>query len=84
MWELLCIAAVVLILWGIADFGLKRRVFYRELSMSYDELKREVRDQEGDPHLKSARFAEHQSFLQQDLVARVRKSKVIIVERNNE
>lgn len=81
MWAICGVTICIIAFWSLFDLWLQRRKFYRELSMSHDELKREFRDQEGDPHIKSSRIAEYQGMLQQDLIARVRNSKVIIVER---
>jgi type III secretion protein U len=49
--------------------------------MSLDEARRELKDDEGDPMLRSQRKAMHESLLMQDMVQRVRRSKVLVVER---
>lgn len=71
---------LVLIVFGIIDLYFKRKSYLKELSMSHDEVRREYREDEGDPHVKSMRKAMHQSVLEQDLVRRIRKARVIIVE----
>jgi len=74
------IGAAVLLVFGAIDFLLQRRKFYRELSMSLDDLRREHKDEEGDPHIRSARKHMHQTLSNEDITARVRRSKVIVVE----
>lgn len=66
---------------GAAEFLFRRRKHLRDLSMTHDELRREHRQDEGDPMLRSQRKAMHESLLMQDLIQRVRRSKVIVVER---
>ena len=45
-----------------------------------EKLREEHRQSEGDPHVKAQRRAEHERLLRQDIVARVRRAKVIVVE----
>lgn len=67
---------------GALDYGLKRRKFYKDMSMKREDLVREHKENEGDPHIRSHRRALHEAILMQDMVARVRKSKVVVVEKN--
>jgi type III secretory pathway component EscU len=48
--------------------------------MSLDELKREHREDCGDPQTKAQRQALHRSMSYEEIVRRTRRSKVIIVE----
>ncbi len=75
-----CGVAVIICL-GFVEYGLKRRKYFRDLSMSLDDVRRESKEDEGSPEMKGHRKALHRSILDQDLVRRVRSSKVIIVER---
>lgn len=68
---------------GVLDYMLRRKKFLREVSMTHDELRREFKEQDGDPMLQSQRRSLHEALLSQDLVKRVRSSKVIMVEREN-
>lgn len=63
------------------DYFFKRRKFIRSVSMSAEELKREYKEDEGDPMLRAFRRAWHENLVMQDLIARVRSSKVIIVDK---
>lgn len=73
-------AAFALLLLGIFHYLVRRREYYAELSMSHDEVKREFRDEEGDPYIKAHRRYFHQMISMEDVVKRVRRSKVLIVE----
>jgi len=74
-------SAMALTVSALFDYVMKRRTYQAELSMSDDELRREYKDQEGDPHMRSARRAMHESLLMQDVVRRVRRARVIVVEK---
>ena len=71
-----------MLFFGVLDFLVKRKEYLKELSMSHDEIRRETKDEEGDPLVKTMRRLQHEELLQRDLVARVRRSKVIVVERD--
>ncbi len=45
-------AAVVMLFMALADYLVQRQQFMREQKMSFSELKREIKDQEGDAYLK--------------------------------
>lgn len=69
---LVCIAAL--------DYFVAYRRFYKEMSMSHQELKEEYKEDDGDPHLKHARKSMHHELLFEDMVARVKRAKVIVVK----
>lgn len=69
---LICIAAL--------DYFVAWRRFYKEMSMSHQEVKEEYKEEDGDPHVKHARKAMHHELLFQDMVARVKRAKVIVVK----
>ena len=66
---------------GGIEYFVNRLKFYKELEMSPEEMKREYREDEGDPHIKAARRARHQQLSMQAMVKRIRKAKVIVVEK---
>ncbi|RMD88184.1 MAG: hypothetical protein D6808_00120 [Candidatus Dadabacteria bacterium] len=76
----LCCGLVLLGAAGAFEYWIRRRKYYRDLSMSLDEVRRETKEEEGDPHQKSFRKAQHEALLMQDIVQRVRRAKVVIVE----
>ena len=82
VFRLILVATGVLVICGAVQYVYKRRKFYLELSMSTDELRREHREEEGDPHIRHARKQLHSSLAREELVARVRRSRVVVVERS--
>ncbi|QCP52299.1 EscU/YscU/HrcU family type III secretion system export apparatus switch protein [Trinickia violacea] len=58
-WEMLLklfmVAAAVFVLAGAADVKLQSFMFLKKMKMSKDEVKREHKNQEGDPHIKGER-----------------------------
>lgn len=67
---------------ALLDFIFQRRRYRESVYMSIDEVRREHREDEGDAHLKAHRRALHQALSRQEIVRRVMRAKVIIVERN--
>lgn len=66
---------------GLMDFVLRRRAFFCEAAMSHTELKKEICEEEGNPLFRSARRSLHEMLVHEDLVSRIKKSKVIVVKR---
>ena len=81
MQKLILSLGSLLILTALLDYAFQRRKWFKSVGMSYEDLKRENKDDEGDPYVRAARRAQHQELLRQDLVRRIRSSKVIVVER---
>ena len=79
---LVAVGGGTLLVLGGFEYLLNRRDYFRELSMSEDEVRREHREEEGDPHIKGARRSLHEALVLQDIERRVRKARVVIVERN--
>lgn len=77
-----CALAAGLMLCGACEYWLQRRSFLSEMSMSFEELREEQRESEGDPQMRAARRAEHERLVRQDIVQRVRQARVIVVEEN--
>jgi flagellar biosynthesis protein FlhB len=66
-WHGVCGAAIAAcacgLVFAIAEYASARRVWLRKLRMSFDERKREAKEQEGDPHTRGRRRALHRSLL---------------------
>jgi len=58
-WSVLCkvfgVSGVLYAIIGVADYGIQHWLFIRDHKMSKDEVKREHKDSEGDPHIKQER-----------------------------
>jgi flagellar biosynthesis protein FlhB len=71
-------AAGVGALFALADYALVRRRWLHSLKMTFDEFKRDAKEQDGDPHAKSRRKALHRTFLRGG-IARVREASFVVV-----
>jgi type III secretion protein U len=55
--KVLLLCTLLFIVLGVADFAIQKLIFMRQQRMSKDEVKREWKEQEGDPQLKGKRKA---------------------------
>ncbi len=63
MQEVAVAACAVGFCFSIADYGAARRQWLRKLRMSFDERKRETKEEEGDPGARARRRAWHRALL---------------------
>jgi type III secretion protein U len=75
------IGAVALLVLGIVEWCNAHRRFQQQHGMTLDELRREHREAEGDPHTKAERKALHSWLARGELERRVRSSRVILYRR---
>lgn len=61
-----------------ADYFFQKFQFVKQLKMSKDEVKREYKEMEGDPMIKSKRKQLHQEMVMGENVARTRKATVVV------
>ena len=73
LWCTLVFAAVAAV-----DFLLQRKMFTSQMMMSKDEVKREYKEMEGDPHIKSQRKQLHQEMVMNSTMQQTRKASVLI------
>ena len=66
---------------GVIDLFRQRRQFREQVYMDYNEMRREHREHEGDPHLKAHRRALQHALAKSEMIRQIKRSKVIIVER---
>jgi flagellar biosynthetic protein FlhB len=64
---------------GFGDFMWQRHRHHNELKMTRDEVKREHKEQEGDPHHKHERMRLHRELLQQRMINAVKKADFVVV-----
>jgi len=76
--QVLSYAAAVFLIIAAFDYFLQYTQHMKELRMSKDEIKREYKEMEGDPHIKSKRKQFHHELMQEDTRQRVRKSSVLV------
>lgn len=77
--RVLVLALAVSVIFAIADLGWKHFDFRRRNKMSMKEMKDEMKDSEGDPHMKSARRQKSMEIVMSSMLADVEKADVIIV-----
>lgn len=65
LYSMFAVAAVFWIAVSALDYGIQYFTFMREQRMSFEDLKRENKDLEGDPYIKAQRRGLHQEMAQQ-------------------
>lgn len=68
---------------GILDYLFARRSRSKRLAMDAEELKREMKDREGDPHLRQARKELHRALGTVATLDRIRRASVLIRDRQS-
>ncbi len=63
---------------AVADFVWQRHHYRKQQMMSIDEVRREYKEQEGDPHIKHERRHLHQQMLQEEAVRGAGSASVLI------
>lgn len=77
--EFLAVAAVIALGIGAVDFFWQQAELQRRNRMSHEDLKEELRQSEGDPHLKQARRERGREIASNRMMADVPKASVVIV-----
>ena len=72
-------AALVGLALGVLDLVVVRRGWMKRLRMTKEEVKREHKDSEGDPHVKAARERAHHEMMASATIASVRTASVVVV-----
>jgi flagellar biosynthesis protein FlhB len=72
------VAAVFVVL-AAADFAFQKKMHMKNLKMSKDEVKREYKEDEGDPHFKSKRKHLMQELVFNNQMSKVKKATVVVV-----
>jgi type III secretion protein U len=78
LYEVAKYTALVYGLIAAVDLWFQRRQHVKGLMMSKDEVKREYKEMEGDPHIKSKRKHLHQEMVMSDSTERVKKATVLV------
>lgn len=75
--RILFVACAVGALFALAEYALVRGSWLRKLRMSLEDLKREIKEQEGDPYTRSRRKTRHRE-LTRSAVTRVREAAFVV------
>lgn len=70
---------ILFLILGAADFFLQKKLFMKEMMMSKYEVKKEHKEDQGDPHMRHARKHMHQQLQAHGMVQNVRKADVVVV-----
>ena len=71
--------AGVLIILAAVDFAVTRHTWLSRLKMTKEEVKRETKESEGDPQIKSQREQLHQELLSSAAVQAVKEATVVVI-----
>ena len=63
---------------SVVDFMVQKKQFMKQMRMTKDEVKREYKQDEGDPHIKGHRKQLHREFAFSDAKAAVKTSDVVV------
>jgi flagellar biosynthesis protein FlhB len=66
---------------GLCAYALVWLRHMRQQRMSFEEVREEYKENEGDPHLRAARRHEHQALAMAEIEKRVRSSKVLVIRK---
>lgn len=77
-WELLMKSALVMVVLGAADYTYQRFEHNKSLRMTRDEVKQEMRETEGDPHVRSQRRQRREQLLRDGMSARLPDATVVL------
>lgn len=67
------------LLLGAGDYFLQRRLYMKKMMMTKDEVKREHRQEEGDPQIRARRRQIHREILTQNIIERVPQATALVV-----
>lgn len=70
---------LVLLVVGAVDYALQRYRHLQELRMTKEEVKRELKESEGDPQHKAERKRLHQEIVEHDMVEQVTQADLVVV-----
>jgi flagellar biosynthetic protein FlhB len=74
-----CAAALAVgAVFAVADYALARRRWLRGLKMSFEELKRDAKENDGDPHTRARRKSAHRTIVR-GAVGRTREASFVVV-----
>ena len=79
IFQLLFKVGGVFLVIGAADFMIQKKLYMKSLMMSKEEVKREYKEDEGDPNIKHQRQHLHRQLLSENMVKSVPKADAVVV-----
>lgn len=77
-YELIAVLSVILLGVAIPDWFMQKNQFMEQLKMSFQEMKQEVREYEGDPQIKQRQQQRARDLAMRNLVETVREADVVV------
>lgn len=78
--QLILYVLPLLLFMAILDFLFQRQQFIKDQRMTKEEVKREMKDIYGDPHVRGARQGIRRELAEQDIQKRIRTARLIILD----
>lgn len=79
VWKLSLRAIGLLVAFSVANLALTRWRYTKKHRMTKEELKREMREDEGDPMMRGARKRKHREMVKRNAVAETKQADVLVV-----
>jgi len=79
LWKIGSRAVGLLAIFAAADFALTKWRYTKKHRMTKDELKREMREDEGDPMMRGARKRKHRELVKRNALAETKQADVLLV-----
>ena len=77
MWPVLPAGAAFIVI-AVADYAFQKRQYLKKLMMTKEEVKREYKESEGDPMIKSKRRQLHRELMTNNMLQNVRRASVVV------
>ncbi len=77
---LMMIVLPLMIVMAVLDFLFQKSQFDKEQKMTKEEVKREMKDMFGDPHVRGAREGIRREMSEQDVRARIKTARLVVID----
>lgn len=78
--QLMLFIVPMLVVMAVVDFLFQRQQFTKDQRMTKEEVKKEMKDIFGDPHVRSARQGIRRELSEQDIQKRIRTARLVILD----
>jgi type III secretion protein U len=78
MFQIAIVSIIAFVIVGFVDLIFQRYDHTKKLKMTKDEVKREYKDSEGNPEMKSERKQIHKDMLEGGMIEEIKKSSVVV------
>lgn len=78
--QLMLFILPILVAMAVLDFLFQKQQFTKDQRMTKEEVKKEMKDIFGDPHVRSARMGLRREMSEQDIQTRIRTARLVILD----